>query len=113
MTATAEITVKKVAQALLVPNAALRFKPPAEATGSSGGLLRAFIPGRPGGGARRPRNADGAKAAREESVYVLDDGLPKAVTVEVGASDGGFTEVTPGTLEPGTELIVDAVARKS
>jgi HlyD family secretion protein len=112
MTATAEITVKKVAQALLVPNAALRFKPPAEAAGSSGGLLRAFIPGRPGRGARRPSD-DGTKSAREESVYLLDDGVPKAVTVEVGASDGGFTEVTPGTLEPGTELIVDAVAKKS
>src|SRR5690606_35064988 len=47
MTATAEITVAEVKDALVVPNAALRFTPPAAEDKSSGGLLRALFPGRP------------------------------------------------------------------
>lgn len=111
MTATAEITVNQVAQALLVPNAALRFAPPASDSAPSGGLLRALIPGRPGGGRRAPAN-DG-KRAREEKVYVLDDGAPQALEIATGATDGAWTEVKEGAVEPGTELVVDAVLPKS
>ncbi len=108
MTATAEITVQEVARALLVPNAALRFKPPAAAPAPSGGLLRALIPGRPGGMARRARDADG-KSAHRERVYVLRDGAPQERAVTTGATDGAFTVVASGDLEPGTELVTDAV----
>jgi HlyD family secretion protein len=107
MTATAEITVKQVADALLVPNAALRFTPPASASGSSGGLLRALIPGR-GMGGRRSRNAKDA-GARQERVYVLDDGEARPIEIAIGATDGTWTEVTQGELEPDVELIVDAL----
>jgi len=111
MTATAEITVKQIDQALLVPNAALRFTPPASQAAPSGGLLRALIPGR-GPSARRPRN--GAEApARAERVFVLDAGKAKALEIAIGATDGTWTEVTEGPLEPDTELVVDAVVPKS
>ena len=112
MTATAEITVEKIAQALLVPNAALRFKPPANAAAPTGGLLRALIPGRPGAMGRRP-HADGAGSTHEERVYMLDDGEPREITIITGSTDGAWTEVTPGALEPDTLLITDAVAAKS
>jgi HlyD family secretion protein len=111
MTATAEITVNQVAQALLVPNAALRFTPTESAAAPSGGLLRALIPGRPGS-ARRPRE-NGAKDEREGRVYVLEAGKPRALEIGTGATDGTWTEVKDGTIEPGTELVVDAVQTKS
>lgn len=111
MTATAEITVKQIDDALLVPNAALRFTPAVTASAPSGGLLRALIPGR-GAAARRPRD-DGAPHAREERVFVLDAGVAKALELAIGATDGTWSEVTRGELEPGTELVVDAVVPKS
>jgi HlyD family secretion protein len=47
MTATAEITVEKVADALTVPNAALRFSPAAEGDARRSSFLQKLIPGRP------------------------------------------------------------------
>jgi HlyD family secretion protein len=112
MTATAEITVKQIDAALLVPNAALRFTPAATESAPSGGLLRALIPGR-GMAARRPSNASDART-RQERVYVLDGGEPRALEIAIGATDGTWTEVTvtEAPLEPGAELIVDAVVPK-
>src|SRR5699024_5205676 len=58
MTATAEITVTQVTDALLVPNAALRFTPPAAQTAAGGGGFR-LLP-RPPGAQRRDRSNDDA-----------------------------------------------------
>jgi HlyD family secretion protein len=108
MTATAEIVVREVKDALLVPNAALRFMPPEpeEKKEQGGGLLRAFIPGPPFG--RRDRER--ATTTRAQRVWVLRAGSPVEVPVTTGATDGAASEVTSGALEAGTELIVDVVA---
>ncbi len=110
MTATAEITVKQIDDALLVPNAALRFSPPVTAAAPSGGLLRALIPGR--GPQRRGRASNGTPRAREERVYVLERGEAQARELAIGASDGTWSEVTAGELEPGAELVIDAQVPK-
>ncbi len=104
MTATADIRVKSVSDALLVPNAALRYTPPAAAeTGGGGsGLLGLLIPPRPAGSA--PAATVGANGQR--SVYILKNGAPVAVPVTVGLSDGSFTEVTSGALAEGDVVIV-------
>ena len=48
MTATAEISVQHIDDALLVANAGLRFSPPSEdTTQQDGGLLKKLLPGRP------------------------------------------------------------------
>ena len=102
MTATAEITVKSVAGALLVPNAALRYTPPAAQESSSGsGLLGLLMP-------RRPTSTPPAAADEtgRRTVYVLKDGAPVAVSVAVGLSDGSFTEITDGELAEGDTVIV-------
>ena len=65
MTATAEITVKQVKDAVLIPNAALRFAPPARAEQPSGGLLSALIPMRRFGG--RQGRASGNGRSRRAS----------------------------------------------
>jgi HlyD family secretion protein len=99
MTATAEITVTQVADALLVPNAALRFTPPA-AQQASGGFR--FLP-RPPGSQRRDRtNEDAPPHVWTEAGTEL-----KAVEVTLGPTDGKVTVLRSGGLAPGTPVIVD------
>jgi len=107
MTATAEITVNHLADALLVPNAALRFQPPAREQGAQGGLLSALLPMRRFGG--RPDQPANPKQAK---VYVLENGHPKALPITTGPSDGTWTQVKSGELQPETELLTDTVASR-
>ncbi len=109
MTATAEITVKHVKDAVLVPNAALRFVPPQRSEQPSGGILGALLPMRRFGA--RPTPADGGKA-KQARVYRLENGRPQAVDVTAGASDGVWTELRNGEVEPETPLVVDAAQTK-
>lgn len=106
MTATAVITVEKIQAAVLIPNAALRFVPVTTAAGKRsdagifGGLFRRAPQER-----RRPDN--GGKAGQR--VWVLRDGEPVSLAVKVGASDGKVTEMREGDVQPGQEVIIDAV----
>ncbi|AXV17298.1 efflux RND transporter periplasmic adaptor subunit [Neorhizobium sp. SOG26] len=112
MTATADITVKSVEDALLVPNAALRYSPPTTARARGNFLTRLFSPPRPRGG-NRGGSADDA-AANIRAVYVRRDGAPpQRVRVETGATDGEFTVVTSGDIKSGDQLVTDAVARNN
>jgi HlyD family secretion protein len=105
MTATATITVKQVTDALLVPNAALRFTPAEVAVKDKRTFLQRIMPGPPR--MRRTPSAIEAKGP-DRTVWVLRNGTPTAVAVTVGASDGKMTEVTGGDLKPGERVIVDA-----
>lgn len=111
MTATAEITTATLRDALLVPNAALRFTPPstAGAKADSGGLLSAMLPRMP----RRPAGSDKPQAKRMsgmQRVWVLRDGQPAPLDVEVGLSNGQLTQVLEGPLQPGMQVITDTLA---
>jgi len=86
MTATARIVTAELAQALLVPNGALRFTPPARA---------------PAGDASAPAGAG------ESRVWTLRDGEPVAIPVQVGLSDGRRSQLVSGDLEVGVSLLVD------
>jgi HlyD family secretion protein len=108
MTATAEIVVRQVKDALLVPNAALRFAPPSEeANTSNGGLLTMILPHPP----RRAEvpTAPAAEGARQ--IWVLTDGEAVPVMVATGLTDGTMTEVLSGDIAPGASIIVDARAQ--
>jgi len=106
MTGTAEIITAERQDALLVPNAALRFSPAATAAAkkSGGGLLGAMLP-RPPRQVSRPATP-GAKGDAQR-VWVLRGGQPAAVAVSVGASDGRMTEVTGGEVREGTQVITE------
>jgi HlyD family secretion protein len=104
MTATAEIRVKQVSGALLVPNTALRFTPPQEGEAQRGGMLRALLPGGRSWN-RRPTSPD-ATSKRAQHVWVLSGGEPHEIAVTTGASDGTSTEITGGDLQEGAALIV-------
>lgn len=107
MTATADITVQKVQNALLVPNAALRFSPPAQGLQrASRGLVSMMLPGPPRFDAPQ-ETVDTNK--RQQTVWVLKDGQPVAVAVTIGATDDTMTEILSGSIEPGAPVIVDTI----
>lgn len=101
MTATAQVVVQQISNALLAPNAALRYSPPAAARQESFSLSRLFLP-------RFPRNERPVKKdikAGERTVWILEGGVPKSLTIAIGASDGKMTEITKGEVSPETPLI--------
>ena len=109
MTATANIVVERVKDALLIPNAALRFSPPIREDAERGrGLLARLLPHPPHAS---PNNRDNrGTASRQQRVWVLRDHEPVAVPVTIGATDGVMTEMLKGDIDPGTPLIVQATS---
>ena len=95
MTATATIVTNSVKNVLLVPNAALRFTPPAAPA-------KKPIFGRP---PDEPKNAAVSRGAREQLWVVGTDGKPKPMLVWVGHSNGSLTEVSGPGLRPGLQVI--------
>jgi HlyD family secretion protein len=103
MTATATITAFERKGVLLVPNAALRFAPAAAAPKQS--FASRFIPRPPM--QQRRQSAPFTKGA-EQRVHVLKDGVPVAVPITVGESDGRVTEVLKGELAEGAAVVIEA-----
>ncbi len=114
MTAYVNIGVQKRSDVLLVPNAALRFKPadapdkkpengqkPAStATGSGTGAGM-------GGGAPAATGEKKGKKRDSQSgtVYVLDGDQIRPVSVQIGITDNRNTEVVSGDLKPGDRVV--------
>lgn len=108
MTATAVVTTQQRDDVLLVPNAALRFTPRAATPGASapqsaGGLVSRLLPRMP---AQAPRRA-GTRLSQVHQLWLLKDGKPVAVAVQVGATDGRMTEVSGEGLAPGAAAITE------
>ncbi|MCF8707499.1 efflux RND transporter periplasmic adaptor subunit [Rhizorhapis sp. SPR117] len=114
MTATAEIVTREEKNALLAPNAALRFSPESAGRGErSSGVTSMIIPQRSG---RRKRMGQevGITRGSRQTIYVLgDDGQPDPIEVQVGNSDGNQTVVTGKGLKPGMNLITGQLASKN
>lgn len=104
MTATARIVTARRENALLVPNAALRFAPPAaNAPAAQGSIVSRLLP-RPPQPQKKPAQAVPTGAPQ---VWVLRDGQPVALPVQTGVSNGRYTEVLGGELQEGMAVIVD------
>ena len=120
MTANVTFIYAEKQDVLKVPNAALRFKPPPGMVtegGASGrtGPRAEGQGGRGEGGAGpggRPA-ARGPEALDRRTVWVLKGGMPSAVRVRTGISDGTFTEVLEGEVEAGAEVVMDAAGPPS
>ncbi|GAC1571470.1 MAG: efflux RND transporter periplasmic adaptor subunit [Novosphingobium sp.] len=112
MTATAEIVTKARPDVLLVPNAALRFKPEGGSgtSGQSGGFASTLTPHRPRTSSELSRPEAVHRRGARQTVYGLDAGKPKAIEVETGVSDGTMTEIIRGTLRPGMQVITGQLA---
>ena len=103
MTATASIVTAHRENALLVPNAALRFAPPqANVHGQKPGLIASLIPRPPA----EPKKHT-APVSGQPRVWVLEDGQPKPIPVQPGVSNGRMTEILGGELKPGMAVITD------
>lgn len=92
MTANVTIITAERKGVLAVPNAALRFRPPARQGEASA---------QGGGAARAPAQAeDGSR-----TLWVLREGRPRPVRVRLGLTDGSMTEVVSGELREGDAVI--------
>jgi HlyD family secretion protein len=110
MTASVVFVYANRDDALRVPNSALRFRPTPEVLAQ----LRDAD-----GDAKRPRPlnkerlrapADAEDDPGRRTVWVLRDGKPRPLTIQIGVSDGSVTEVTEGGLQPGDTLITDVAS---
>jgi len=92
MTAYVNVVVAQRKGVLLVPNAALRFRPEAGPE--------------PAAPKRRPQEerGDGTRA----TVYVLSESRLVARPIRIGISDGRFTEVSSGELKDGEQVVIGA-----
>lgn len=107
MTATAQITTAYRGGVLLVPNAALRFSPPATETKRPGSVANRLLPRMPRMATHRGE-ATGANGQRR--LWLLQDGRLRAVEVTAGATDGQSTEVSGAGLAPGMQVVTGAAA---
>lgn len=105
MTASATVITEERADVLRVPNAALRFKP-TSSEASKGSSSPSFIPGPRGG--RRGRSgakASSAPVGGRSIIHVLRNHELVQVPIRTGRSDGSYTEVLSGELNPGDTVV--------
>ena len=100
MTANVKILVDRVNNALKIPNAALRFKP-ADSTSSASAKPRG------------QRSRTGQDNPGSQNIWTLANGKPQAVPVQLGITDGTWTEVKSGALEEGQAVITGTLSKDS
>ena len=117
MTAYVNIGVQKRSDVLLVPNAALRFKPADAAdkktengqkpasTAAMSGMGGGMGPGADGGPPKAGNGKGKKRDGQSGTVYVLAGGELKPVSVQLGITDNRNTEVVGGELQPGDRII--------
>ncbi|MGZ8440671.1 MAG: efflux RND transporter periplasmic adaptor subunit [Candidatus Deferrimicrobiaceae bacterium] len=87
MTTNVSILTQTVKDVLKIPNAALRYRPSEMAKAEA---------------------SEGRKEPKGARVYLVGkDGLPQAVPVKLGISDGAYTQIVEGTLKEGDLLITE------
>ena len=52
---------------------------------------------------------DDAAGKKQQRVWTLANGEPRAIPVTIGAASGGMSEVTTGEVQPGTVLVIDII----
>jgi HlyD family secretion protein len=117
MTAYVNITVAERKDVLLVPNAALRYKP-------TNAIMQKQVPNQandPKNSADRPSSDSGAKASKPKSeknlrghprdsfsgkIYVFEKGGLKPVKVALGITDNRNTEILGGEIKVGDQVVL-------
>jgi HlyD family secretion protein len=90
MTAYVNIIVAQRKNVLLVPNAALRFKP-ADSAQKNG----------------KNRSKEERKKGLVGTVYVLENGKLKPISIGVGITDNKATEIVSGNLKAGDQVVIE------
>jgi len=108
MTAYVNVVLAQRQNALLVPNAALRYKPTSLTKPKS---INAEAKGAPLAQHKEK------KEKKTSTVYILENGLPKPIEVKVGITDNRLSEIMSDELHAGDQIIVeeakDASAKKA
>jgi HlyD family secretion protein len=111
MTATAAIVATERKNVLLVPNAALRYKPTEAAIAGKKGIASGIAFGPPKTESKRAAAGDKSSTANARQVWVLPsasaghNSVPIEVAVIPGISDGRMTEIVSGDLKEGMLVI--------
>ncbi len=85
MTANVSVIVAEKKDVLKIPNAALRFKPAEKAKSKT--------------------------LEKSSGVWIVENRKPKRIPVNLGISDGSYTEIVSGGLEEGQDVIVESLAK--
>jgi HlyD family secretion protein len=93
MTAYVNVILARQENVLLVPNAALRYKP-SETSSTPNGT--------------KP-SKERQSGKRKATVYVLENGAPKGIEVKVGISDNRMSSITSDVLKAGDQVIVEEI----
>ncbi len=102
LTANLKFEVDQRTNALLVPNAALNWKPKQEL----------IAPDARGGGQKKGGKGEANKEAHDRGVvWVRDGAFVRPVPVKIGLTDGQNTEVVSGELPEGTEVVIGEVSQ--
>lgn len=111
MTATADITTTSKNNVLLVPNAALRFRPQADGAGQGGGGIAGQLTFRGGRRGNRGERTATVGYGAQQTVFVKgEDGKPREIRIQTGDTDGSVTEVIGGDLRAGMQVITGQLA---
>ena len=112
MTANVSIIVAQRADALKIPNSALRFRPPENAVVITNAVAQTDT-NQPAGG-QPGKRAKGNRNVRMVYVLAGDDSAPQLqqVQVKIGITDGIFTEITDG-LKDTDKVVTGVVASDS
>lgn len=109
MTANVSIIANQRQDVLRVPSVALRFNALAfmkDKPGAKAEAKPAQAAGtRPGGSQGGGLPSKGMVAKREDSIWILENGKPKAIPVKAGVSDGQFTEISGENITEGLVVL--------
>ena len=102
MTANVQFEVDRRNNALLVPNAALRWEPPEDVARAAGWTPPSAM------SEQSPANGEAENRGSRGTVWVSEGGKLRPIDIRTGISDGVSTEVVAGDLKEGTDVVVGA-----
>jgi HlyD family secretion protein len=116
LTANVHFLTQKVSDALLVPNAALRWSPSSLAQIAPDARPpeeKADPPGDSSAGGSKPAKHDQGARERAGTVWLRDGEFVRPLEVKAGISDGANTAVTAGDLHEGQEVVTGEISANS
>ncbi|MEA2029782.1 MAG: efflux RND transporter periplasmic adaptor subunit [Campylobacterota bacterium] len=99
MTVSADIITQKLSNQPTIPNSALRFSPTSNKANKNKGMF-----------ASKPKKTKKKKSS-EKSIWILQEGKPSKVVVEIGVSDGIFSVLKSKNIESNTPIIISMKAK--
>lgn len=115
LTANASFEISHDENVLLVPNAALRFAPPAERIAHEARAALEAARAKPphakraGDDAAKKEAAEQNEPVRRANLWIADGAFVRPLPVRVGPTDGTYTEVSGEGVAEGTEIVVGEV----